>query len=76
MTRQSDILLLFAHPLDDAQMRAAKSAIMACGPSVIAHQKDGQSRMLLVRFDPADANGPAILDAVRTAGLPATMAGG
>ena len=76
MTSQSDILILFTAPLDDGAMRAAKSVLMDCGRSVLVHQRDGQSRSVLVKFDPGEVNPAGLLAAVRGAGISASMAGG
>lgn len=76
MTPQSDILILFTASLDNNAMRAAKSALMECGRSVLVHQRDGQSRSVLVKFDPGEVSPAGLLGAVRGAGIGATMAGG
>ena len=76
MPALSDILILFNPPLDDAAMGTAKSVLMDCGRSVLVHQKDGQTRTVLVKFDPGDVSPTGLLQAVRDAGLSATMAGG
>lgn len=72
----SDILIMFAHALDDAAMSAAKACLMNAGVSVLPHQKEGQSRVLLVKFDPRDVTPDVLLAAVRDAGFDAKMAGG
>lgn len=76
MTAASDILILFAAPLNDDAMRAAKSVLMGCGHSVLVHQKEGQTRSVLVKFDPGEVTPASLLEAVRGVGLNATMAGG
>lgn len=76
MTALSDILVLFSTPLNDDAMQTAKTALMECGRSVLVHQREGQSRSVLVKFDPNEIGPSGLLDAVRRAGLKATMAGG
>ena len=76
MTALSDILILFTAPLSDEAMQKAKAVLMDCGRSVLVHQKDGQSRSVLVKFDPAETSPAGLLEAVRRSGLSATMAGG
>ena len=76
MPYQSDILILFAKALDHIAIRTAKSCLMQTGDSVLVHQKEGQSRVLLVKFDPEDVSPSALLSAVREAGFDASMSGG
>lgn len=76
MDTLSDILILFSAPLDADAIRRAKVALMQAGQSVMAHHKEGQNRLLLVKFDPADVGPSQLLEAVRGAGFDATMAGG
>lgn len=76
MSGLSDILILFAKPLDDEAARRAKACLMNADASVLVHQKEGQSRIFIVKFDPS-ALGPAqVLNAVLNEGFEATMAGG
>ena len=72
----SDILILFAQALDDIAIRSAKACLMDIGDSVLVHQKEGQSRVLLVKFNPSDVTPRALLNAVRDAGFDAKMSGG
>lgn len=76
MKALSDILIMFAQALDEATMSAAKACLMETGISVLVHQKEGQSRVLLVKFDPRDITPGELLASVRDAGLDAKMAGG
>lgn len=76
MTMLSDILILFAKPLDDLAVNTAKSTLMACGRSVLVHQKEGQDRLFLVRFDPRDVTPASLLSSIQDAGFDAKMAGG
>lgn len=72
----SDILILFPQALDDAAMCTAKSCLMNAGSSVLVHQKEGQSRVLLVKFAPGDVSPETLLNTVRDAGFDAKMSGG
>jgi len=73
MTFLSDILFLFSTPLNDADMRTAKATLMDTARSVLVHQKEGQSRILVVKFDPHDTSPQALLSAVRDVGLDAKL---
>lgn len=72
----SDILIMFAKALDDTSMSKAKACLMESADSVLVHQKEGQSRVLLVKFNPHDITVGALLAAVRDAGFDAKMSGG
>lgn len=76
MQALSDIMIMFAQALDDGAMSAAKGHLMQTGVSVLVHQKEGQSRVLLVKFDPRDVTPDALLAALRDEGFDAKMAGG
>ena len=72
----SDILIMFSKALGDSDMAAAKALLMDIGRSVIVHQKDGQSRVLLVKFDPNEVIPGALLEALKAKGFSAKMSGG
>lgn len=72
----ADILILFADAQSESDLSQAKQTLMATAPSVIVHHKDGSDRVLLVKYDPNDTHPTNLLDAVRTAGFQANMAGG
>ena len=76
MNAPSDILILFSAPLDDDPLHRAKSVLMQVGKSVLAHHKEGQNRLLIVKFNPADVKPLQLLEAVQNAGFDAKMAGG
>jgi len=76
MQTYSDILILFSEPQDEPSIRKAKSHLMGVGRSVIVHQKEGQGRVLLVKFDPQEVTPTALLNAVTSAGFDAKMSGG
>lgn len=75
-TSLSDILIVFKDALDAPSMGQAKTCLMHTGRSVLVHQKEDQSRILLVKFDPEDVTPSSLLNAVREAGFEASMAGG
>ncbi len=72
----SDVMIYFAKPLGDDAIASAKALLMDADRSVLVHQKEGQSRVLLVRFHPDEITPRNLLDVVRTAGFEATMASG
>ena len=76
MQMLSDILIIFAKALDDAAMTKAKACLMNVGKSVLVHQKEGQSRVLLAKFAPSDASPRALLESLKNAGFDAKIAGG
>ena len=76
MQNMSDILILFSSSQDDNAMRSAKTHLMQAGRSVLVHQKEGQDRLLVVKFDPAEVTPSVLLAAVTGAGFDAKMAGG
>ncbi|HEY9079186.1 hypothetical protein [Magnetovibrio sp.] len=73
---QSDILILFTRPQSDADLSRAKSALMSLDRSVLAHSKEGSTRVLLVKFDPSALTPATLLKTMHDAGFQATMAGG
>ena len=76
MQNMSDILILFSAAQDDSAMLKAKTQLMEVGRSVLVHQKEGQGRLVVVKFDPAEVTPSALLGAVTEAGFDAKMAGG
>lgn len=76
MQTYSDILILFSEPQDEPSMSKAKGHLMDVGRSVLVHQKEGQARVLLVKFDPQEVTPSALLSAVTTTGFEAKMSGG
>lgn len=72
----SDILIIFAKALDDTAMTKAKACLMNVGKSVLVHQKEGQSRVLLVKFAPSDTSHSTLLETLKSAGFDAKIAGG
>lgn len=76
MQTLSDILIIFAKNLDDDAMAKAKAYLMNVSKSVLVHQKEGQSRVLLVKFAPSDATPGSLLETLRSAGFDAKISGG
>lgn len=76
MALLSDILIVFSTALDDAELRLAKSSLMDAAKSVLVHQKEGQSRVFLVKFDPLDTSPQALLSALQSVDLDASMSWG
>lgn len=72
----SDILIIFSKALDDVAMAKAKACLMNVGKSVLVHQKEGQSRVLLAKFSPDDASPGALLESLKSTGFDAKISGG
>lgn len=72
----SDILILFDTALDEVSMARAKTCLMTVDGSVLIHQKEDQSRVLLVKFDPLGVTPSVLLTSLWNAGFKAKMAGG
>jgi len=76
MQMLSDILIIFTKALDDAAMTKAKACLMNVGKSVLVHQKEGQSRVLLAKFAPDDTSPGTLLETLKSAGFDAKISGG
>lgn len=76
MQMLSDILIIFAKALDDAAMTKARACLMNVGKSVLVHQKEGQSRVLLTKFAPSDTSPGALLESLKSTGYDAKISGG
>lgn len=73
---QSDILIMFKNAQNDEDLKTAKTCLMNVDRSVLVHQKEGSERVLLIKYDPNNVKPAHLIEAVRSAGFDATMAGG
>jgi len=73
---QSDILILFPTTPSPTEMSQAKTCLMQIDKSVLVHQKETSSRLILVKFTPTRVSPAQLLARLRDAGFDVTMAGG